>query len=111
MLIGGAQGRAEELLLDTATFLERTKVPDVRMERSNVTPGIVRGLFGVRREFLTIVPQGNARLPDNAVLWHSMKYAATFGFAGEWINAAFHKPGKVTLAFTYEKNLKVIPAR
>jgi dihydroorotase len=25
--------------------------------------------------------QGNARLPDNAVLWHSMKYAATFGFA------------------------------
>jgi dihydroorotase len=24
--------------------------------------------------------QGNAPLPDNAVLWHCMKYAATFGF-------------------------------
>lgn len=24
--------------------------------------------------------QGNARLPDNAMLWHCMKYAATFGF-------------------------------
>jgi dihydroorotase len=24
--------------------------------------------------------QGNARLPDNAVLWNCMKYAATFGF-------------------------------
>ena len=30
--------------------------------------------------------------------------AGTFGFAGEWINVAFHKPGKLTLAFTYETN-------
>jgi hypothetical protein len=27
---------------------------------------------------------------------------ATFGFAGAWINAAFHAPGKVTLGFAYE---------
>ncbi len=30
--------------------------------------------------------------------------AGTFGFAGEWINVAFHKPSKVTLLFTYESN-------
>jgi hypothetical protein len=29
---------------------------------------------------------------------------AIFGFAGQWMNTAFHKPGKITLAFTYESN-------
>jgi len=27
---------------------------------------------------------------------------STFGFAGEWVRAGFHAPGKVTLGFTYE---------
>ncbi len=30
--------------------------------------------------------------------------SGVFGFAGLWINAAFHKPDKVTLAFTYDTN-------
>ena len=62
ILIEGAQGRAEEIFEKTQAFLERTKVPDVRLERKKVAPGIIRGILGTRRDFLILRQQGNPRL-------------------------------------------------
>lgn len=61
-LIGGAQGRADSLLAHAEALIVATKAPDVRMERKRVAPGIIRGIFGVRRDFLVLTQDSNPRL-------------------------------------------------
>lgn len=61
-LIGGGQGRAEELLANTEKLIAETKVPDVNLVRKRVAPGMFRGLMGTKREFLVITHRGNSRL-------------------------------------------------
>lgn len=62
VLIGGAQGRAEELLANTERLIGETKVPDVKLVRKRVAPGMFRGLMGTKRDFLIITHRGNSRL-------------------------------------------------
>ena len=59
-----------------------------------------RGFFyhsNIGKEIVGIVEVTRQSRPE-------MGGTATFGFAGEWINVAFHKPGKITLAFSYGNN-------
>jgi len=62
MLIGGGQGRAEEVFSNTNNFILQTKAPNVKMERKALAPGIIRGLFGAKRDFLIVTETGNPRL-------------------------------------------------
>lgn len=61
-LIGGAQGRADELLANAEKLITETKVPDVNIVRKNVAPGVFRAMLGTRRDFLVISHRGNSRL-------------------------------------------------
>jgi len=62
ILIGGGQGKAEEIFSNTDSFIDQTKVPNVKKERKKLAPGVVRGLFGTKRDFLVINETGNPRL-------------------------------------------------
>ncbi|MFZ6016423.1 MAG: hypothetical protein ACOYU0_02185 [Nitrospirota bacterium] len=62
VLIGNAQGQEEEIFNNTHNLILQTKVPNVKMETKAIAPGIVRGLFGTKREFLVVTETGNPRL-------------------------------------------------
>ncbi len=62
VLIEGGQGRAEEIFANTDNFIAETKAPNLKRERKKLSPQILRGLFGVKRDFLVITEVGNRRL-------------------------------------------------
>jgi len=54
ILVEGAQGRAESIFEDTQKLIVATKAPDIKMERKDVAPGVLRGVLGAKRPFLII---------------------------------------------------------
>lgn len=62
VLIGNGQGKAEEIFNKTDGFIDKSGAPNVKRERKELSPGIIRGLFGTRRDFLVITEKGNPRL-------------------------------------------------
>ena len=62
VLIGGGQGRADNIFDDTQKRITATKAPDIKMERQDVTPGVVRGFLGGKRPFLLISNTTNYHL-------------------------------------------------
>jgi len=62
VLIGDGQGRAGEIFNNTDSFIRETKAPDVKMEKKAMAPGIIRGIFGTKRDFLIVTQKGNPRL-------------------------------------------------
>jgi hypothetical protein len=62
LLIRGAQGRAEEIFNNTDNFINQTGVPNVKKEKKKLAPGIIRGIFGTKRDFLVVTETGNPRL-------------------------------------------------
>ena len=65
VLIGEAEGKAENIFENTNILIDQTKAPNVKKERKKLAPGIVRGLFGNKREFM-VVSETGARLSPNA---------------------------------------------
>jgi len=51
-LIEGAKGKAGEIFKGTEDFLKKSGVSSINMKRQELIPGIIRGLLGVKREFL-----------------------------------------------------------
>jgi len=62
VLIRGAQGKAGNIFGNTGNFIDQTNVPDVKIEKMAIAPGLVRGLFGGKRDFLVISETGNSNL-------------------------------------------------
>ena len=62
ILMGAGQGRAEEIFGNTDDFITETKTPNVKKERKKLAPGVIRGLFGAKRDFLVVAEAGNKRL-------------------------------------------------
>jgi hypothetical protein len=62
VLIGASQGKAEEIFGNTDSFITQTKVPNVKKERKKLAPGVIKGLFGAKRDFLMVTETGNRRL-------------------------------------------------
>ena len=62
VLIGGGEGRFEEIFNNTDNFIAQTKAPNVKKERKKLAPGIIRGVLGTRRDFLVVIETGNPRL-------------------------------------------------
>ena len=62
VLIGGGQGRAEEIFNNTDNFITQTKVPNVKKERKKLAPSLIRGIFGTKRDFLIVTETGSPRL-------------------------------------------------
>jgi hypothetical protein len=74
ILIEGGEGKSEEVFRDTEGFITASKVPSVAMERRQISPGIVRGAFGVKREFLIITDKENFRLEPYKFFFNARDY-------------------------------------
>jgi len=74
ILIGGGQGRAENVFNDTDNFITQTKAPNVKKERKKLAPGLFRGLFGAKRDFLVVAETSNPRLKPYQMLIGSRDY-------------------------------------
>ena len=61
-LINGADGRGEEILSGTETSLEESKVPDAKVVRRDMAPGMMQGMFGGKRRFLVVFNTSNKHL-------------------------------------------------
>lgn len=74
ILIGGGQGRPEEIFTNTDNFIAQTKAPNVKNERKKLAPGLFRGLFGAKRDFLVVTETSNPRLKPYQMLIGSRDY-------------------------------------
>lgn len=72
-LIEGAQGKAEEIFTATENFLKQSGVQSIKMERRELTPGIIREALRVKREFL-VVRDKHFRLKAYQVLVNARDY-------------------------------------
>ena len=61
ILIEDAQGREEEIYQATLKRIEENNPPGVRVDKVEVRPGWLKGVFGKKREYLMV---GNERLRD-----------------------------------------------
>ena len=74
MLIGGAQGRANEILQNTEGSIKDSQAPSVTMERKPISPGIVRGLLGTERDFLVVTDEARIKLKPYKVFLNARNY-------------------------------------
>lgn len=74
VLISGGQGKAEEIFSNTSSFIQRTNVPNVKVERKKMAPGIMRGLVGEKREFLVVTETRNRRLKPYQMFVNARDY-------------------------------------
>lgn len=74
MLIGGAQGRSNEIFQDTEVLIKDSQAPSLTMERKSISPGIVRGLLGTEREFLVVTDEARTKLKPYKVFLNARDY-------------------------------------
>jgi hypothetical protein len=74
LLIEGAQGRAEEIFRNTDSSIRDSKAPALEMERKAVSPGIIRGLIGVSRDFLVVTGSQNLRMKPYQIYLNARDY-------------------------------------
>jgi len=72
-LIEGAQGRAEEIFKATEEAVEKSGVSSINIRRQELIPGIIRGMLGVRRDFL-VVNDRHYRLKPYQFLMNAKDY-------------------------------------
>lgn len=72
-LIEGAQGKREEIFKGTEDSLKESGVSSIEMERRELMPGVLRGIFGRRREFL-VVKDKHFRLKPYQLLVNARDY-------------------------------------
>ncbi len=61
-LINGANGKAKEVSTAANDLIGETKVPNFEVQRKEMSPGAIRGMFGTKRNFLLVTQTGNRRL-------------------------------------------------
>ena len=74
ILIEKGQGRAGEIFQDAEGFIKESKAPSIKMERKEISPGIVRGLLGTKRDFLVVTDQENFRLQPYQIFVNARDY-------------------------------------
>ena len=72
-LIGGAQGRTEEVFKTIEENLENSGVSSIQTKRRKLMPGIIRGVFGKKRNFL-VVKDKSFRLRPYQLLINARDY-------------------------------------
>ena len=74
ILIGNAQGQAEQVLQETESLVKESKAPSLNMERRQMAPGIMRGLLGITREFLVVTNQQSFRMVPYQIFVNARDY-------------------------------------
>ncbi len=74
VLIEDGQGRAEKIFQDAEGFIKGSKAPGLVIERQKLAPGVLKGILGVRRDFLVVAPLNNPRLEPFKVYINARDY-------------------------------------
>lgn len=61
-LINGANGKAEEVFSAAKSLIAETEVPNVAVERREMSPGVIRRMFGTERNLQLVIETGKRRL-------------------------------------------------
>lgn len=62
VLIEHGQGKAGEVFADTENHIKESKAPALDISRRKMAPGAIRGVLGVKRDFLVVRVKENIRL-------------------------------------------------
>lgn len=81
-LINGANGKADEVFSAVKDLIADTKVPNVAVERKEMSPGVIRGMFGTKRDFLVVTETGNRRLKPYQMYINARDYGTNL--AVDW---------------------------
>ncbi len=73
-LFADAQGNAERIFTETERFIKESKAPNVQVVRRKVSPGMLRGLLGGRRDFLVVTVTGNSNLAPYQMFINARDY-------------------------------------
>lgn len=88
-LIGSAQGAADRVFALTEQLLEQTQVPNIAVERAQIAPGMLAGIFGTKRDFLVVSERGNGRLQPYRIYINARDYGTSL--AVDWF--LVYRPG------------------
>lgn len=72
-LIEGAEGKAEEIFKTTEDLVKKSGVSTIKMGRKKLSPGIIKGVLGEKRDFL-VVKETNFRLKPYQILVNARDY-------------------------------------
>ncbi|MCL0094294.1 hypothetical protein M1N58_00120 [Dehalococcoidales bacterium] len=90
ILIENGQGKAEDIFRDTEGFIKESKAPALKMERRAMAPGLIRGLWGTRRDFLEVTDQENMRMRPYQIYVNARDY-------GDNLDVSWHLTFRPTL--------------
>lgn len=74
ILIGNGKGNAGNIFDNTEKSISQTNVPNVQMEKRGLSPGIIRGLFGAKRDFLIVTETKNPSIKPYQMLINARDY-------------------------------------
>jgi hypothetical protein len=73
-LFENAQGNAEKIFTETERLIKESKAPNVRVVRRKISPGMLRGLLGGKRDFLIVTVTGNSNLAPYQMFINARDY-------------------------------------
>ncbi len=73
ILIEKGNGKAEEFFILAEAFIKGSKAPSLRIERKEMSPGVIRGILGTSREFL-VATDKNFRLNPYQIFINARDY-------------------------------------
>lgn len=89
-LIQDAQGNAEKIFTDTENLIKESKAPNVRVARRKISPGMLRGLLGSKRDFLIVTVTGNSNLAPYQMFINARDY-------GNNLDVAWYLTHRITI--------------
>jgi hypothetical protein len=74
ILIEDDQGKANEVFQDTENFIRESKAPAIGMKIKKMSPGIIKGVLGIQRDFLVVINQERIRLGPYQIFINARDY-------------------------------------
>ena len=74
ILIENGNGRAEDIFRDTNSFIIETKAPAIAIKREEISPSMLKGVLGRKRDFLTVIDKRNIRLKPYKIFINARDY-------------------------------------
>ena len=74
ILIENGNGRAEDIFRDTNSFILETKAPAIAIKREEISPSMLKGVLGRKRDFLTVIDKRNIRLKPYKIFINARDY-------------------------------------
>lgn len=89
MLIPDAKGKSQAVFQDVEELIRQTEPPKVSMRKRRVWPGIMRGLLGEKRPFLTVIDNTNSNLKAYRMYFNTKDYGTNLQVTWYLV----HEPG------------------